>query len=232
MKRSVEPEWLDELPHDYAGARASRGDIARLNRAMGNGQILEDLLRQGMGGRAPRRIVELGAGDGTLMLRLARRFASEWKGVQVVLVDRKNALLAETRAGFNALGWELETAVADVFDWLQKSDAKTDIMLANLFLHHFREKELAGLLALAAVRTEVFAACEPRRAALPLIFSRMVGLIGCNSITRHDAVVSVRAGFAGSELSALWPANREWRRRERSAGLFTHTFLAERNPVQ
>ena len=229
MKRLVKPELLDDLPHDDPAAIGSRGDIARLNRVMGSGRILKEHLRQGTGRQAPRRIVELGAGDGTFMLRLARQLSREWKSVQVVLVDRRNALTAETRAGFAALGWRLETAVADVFDWLQKSDVKTDMMIANLFLHHFQEKELARLLALAAARTDFFAACEPRRALLPLAFSRMVGLLGCNAVTRHDAAVSVRAGFAASELSALWPAKLEWRLQERSAGLFTHAFLAERN---
>jgi hypothetical protein len=56
----------------------------------------------------------------------------------------------------------------------------------------------------------------------------MLGLIGANGVTRHDAAVSVRAGFKGGELSALWPANPRWRLRERRAGLFSHLFLAQR----
>jgi len=228
MKRTIEPEWLDELPLDDPAAIGSRRDLVRLNRTMGNGRILKDLLRRGMKGRIPQRIVEIGAGDGKFMLGLARQFSYEWKGVQVVLVDRKNALTAETRAEFEAFGWRLETAVADVFDWLQKSTAKTDILIANLFLHHFQQKELAKLLALAAARTDVFAACEPRRSGLPLAFSRMVGFIGCNAVTRHDAVTSVRAGFAGRELSVLWPSAPEWCLQERSAGLFLQAFLAKR----
>jgi hypothetical protein len=229
MKRLVEPELLDDLPHDDPRAIGSRGDIARLNRIMGNERILKDLLQQGTGKRVSRRVVELGAGDGTLMLELARQLSGEWKGVELVLVDQKSAVTVETRAGFNALGWGLETAVADVFDWLEKSEAKAEVVVANLFLHHFQEKELARLLALAAARTDLFAVCEPRRGILPLAFSRMVGLVGCNAVTRHDAVASVRAGFAGDELSALWPAKRKWRLQERSAGLFSHAFLAERN---
>jgi hypothetical protein len=102
-------------------------------------------------------------------------------------------------------------------------------LIANLFLHHFQEKELAPLLALAAARTDIFAACEPRRSPLPLAFSSLVGFIGCNRVTRHDAVISVRAGFAGNELSGWWPAKPEWHLEERSAGMFTHTFLAQRN---
>ena len=229
MKRLVEPELLDDLPHDDPEAIGSRRDIARLNRVMGNGHILKDLLRQGIRKQTPRRVVELGAGDGTLMLELVRQLSGEWKGVELVLVDRKSAVTAETRVEFKALGWGLETAVADVFDWLEKSEARAEVMVANLFLHHFQENELARLLTLAAARTDVFVVCEPRRGILPLAFSHLVGFLGCNAVTRHDAVASVRAGFAGSELSALWPAKREWRLQERSEGLFTHAFLAERN---
>jgi hypothetical protein len=56
----------------------------------------------------------------------------------------------------------------------------------------------------------------------------MLGLIGANAVTRHDAAVSVRAGFQGGELSALWPADPRWRLRECRAGLFSHLFLAQR----
>jgi hypothetical protein len=52
--------------------------------------------------------------------------------------------------------------------------------------------------------------------------------IGCNGVTQYDARVSVRAGFAGNELSALWPASGDWRLTERPAGLFSHLFVAQR----
>jgi hypothetical protein len=63
------------------------------------------------------------------------------------------------------------------------------------------------------------------------MFSRLLWAIGCNSVTRHDAAVSVGAGFAGSELAALWPpapAGR-WNLVEESAGLFSHLFMAKLN---
>jgi hypothetical protein len=47
-------------------------------------------------------------------------------------------------------------------------------------------------------------------------------------VTRHDAVVSVRAGFADRELSALWPSGMTWTLRERARGLFSHCFVASR----
>jgi hypothetical protein len=45
-------------------------------------------------------------------------------------------------------------------------------------------------------------------------------------VTRHDAVASVRAGFAGRELSGLWP-EAGWQRREGLALPFTHFFAAQ-----
>jgi hypothetical protein len=45
-------------------------------------------------------------------------------------------------------------------------------------------------------------------------------------VTRHDAVVSVRAGFRDDELTAIWPRDARWRIEERGRGLFSHAFTA------
>ena len=103
-----------------------------------------------------------------------------------------------------------------------------DVMLANLFLHHFKDEPLRALLQLAADRTALFLACEPRRSPLALAASCMLGCIGCNAVTRCDAVASVHAGFEGAELSALWPTQNGWRLSERNAGMFSHCFVARR----
>jgi hypothetical protein len=226
MKRTVESEWLDELPATDSAALGSRRDLVRLNRLMGHADTLCELLKAVP---KPRRIVELGAGGGEFMLQIARHLSTEWPDVQVTLVDRKNVVSDETRSEFSALGWKVEIAEADVFDWLAKTETVSDLMIANLFLHHFSEAELSRLLAMASEKVKTFVACEPRRAAMPLVFSRLVWFVGCNAVTRHDAPVSVRAGFAGQELSSLWPANNGsvWQLHEGSAHLFTHTFMAQ-----
>jgi hypothetical protein len=103
-----------------------------------------------------------------------------------------------------------------------------EVVVANLFLHHFQDVRLAELLSAVASRTRVFVAIEPRRAPWPLITCRWLWAIGCNSVTRHDAAISVRAGFSGRELSALWPADPGWELTERPTGLFSHLFVARR----
>lgn len=227
LSRLIEPEWLDELPPAEPRAKRSRQDLRRLNFLMGNAGILQRSLDKYWSNGQPRVIAELGAGDGTFMLALARRLSPHWTSVKVFLIDRQPNITGQTRIALQELGWMVECVTADVFDWMYGTDA-VDIIICNLFLHHFHPQPLAALLTLCAQKTTLFLACEPARSRLPLYTSRLLGLIGCNDVTRHDAVVSVRAGFRCNELSSIWPHKHQWLLEERSAGLFSHVFVARR----
>jgi ubiquinone/menaquinone biosynthesis C-methylase UbiE len=227
MQRRVEPEWLDELPADDPRALQSRKDLEKLNSSMGNAAIVEKALRAAFAGRTPRRIAELGAGDGRFALSVARSLAGDWSGTRFVLVDRLNAVRNETRASFEQLGWSAESVQADAFDWLSRTAVSScDAMVANLFLHHFSEAQLTGLFRIVASRARVFVAVEPRRSGRGLFVTRLLWVIGCNEVTRHDAPVSARAGFTRRELSQLWPTDGGWSLLERPAGWFSHLFVA------
>ncbi len=144
---------------------------------------------------------------------------------------RRRDHVARQAATLDALarrGWTGHAVQADVFDWLRDDAApRYDAIVANLFLHHFEPRRLAVLLELAAARSRVFVACEPRRSGVAMLGSRLLGLAGCNDVTRHDAVVSVRAGFRDREISALWPLG-GWETEESPRGLFSHVFVARR----
>ncbi len=233
MRRVVEPEILDGLSPVDPQAEASRRDLRRLNVIMGHSGILSRALRRHLEAARvssrPLRVVELGAGDGTLMLRLARRWSATGLTAEVTLLDRQNLVSMETHRAFAALDWSVESVVTDVVTWLEQSSSTVDLMLTNLFLHHFQDNPLRALLGLVAKKTNLFIACEPRRSPVALTASRLLGLMGCNAVTRHDAIVSVRAGFADNELTALWLSETPWELSEHSAGLFSHCFVATRH---
>jgi hypothetical protein len=218
-ERVAEPEWLDQLPPQDRRAVRSRGDLRRINALMGNARCIARHL-------SGRTIADLGAGDGSVMLSVARRLRRP--GVELTLVDRAPVVADLTLREFEQLQWKVLVEGEDVFRFLQRGTAY-DAIVANLFLHHFDDQHLARLLALAAARAPLFVACEPRRSRLALGASRLLGLIGCNDVTRHDAVVSVRAGFSGSELSGLWPKAPGWRLAEGAAWPFSHLFVAQRD---
>lgn len=225
LSRTLEPELLDLLAADDPRARASRRDLVRINFVMRQQSIMAGLLRPLA---APRRVADLGSGDGRFLLGVARRMAAHWPAVTALLVDRQDIVSPQTRAGFAALGWKCESVTEEIFEAMPRLEV--DIITANLFLHHLEEVSLARLLTLAAQKARDFIVCEPRRSLSALLASRMVFALACNDVTRHDAVASVRAGFAGSELSRLWPGE-GWRIREGLALPFTHFFSARRNAV-
>jgi len=227
LVRRVEQELLDHLAAEDPRARRSRNDMQRIHRAMATLPIVQRALDRGTSGFVPKTLLELGAGDGSLMLRLAQRRAPLWPDVHVTLLDRLNLVAPQTLDGIRGVGWTPRVVAMDVFDWLaQHDDSHWDVVVANLFVHHFASGELERLLAGIAAHTCVFLCCEPRRSAVALAGSHMVALLGAGPVTRQDAVSSVHAGFRAQELSRLWPNGQDWTLSEYPAGLFSHCFLA------
>lgn len=233
MQRIVNPELLDQLSPTDPRALGSRADLRRVNLIMGHAGIRLRALRRHYHEldfrTRPLRLVELGAGDGTLLLRLARGWSARGVRAMVTLLDRQNFVSAETHRAFAALHWSVTHVATDMFKWLEQPAPTVDVMFANLFLHELPEQSLRTLFKLAAERTDLFIACEPRRSPLTLAAARLLGLIGCNRISRHDGIVSVHAGFADHELSTLWSADHGWELREQPVGWISHGFVAKRN---
>ena len=192
---------------------------------MGNVQTVARALGESFPEKSPNCLVELGAGDGTFALQLVRKLFPLWQSIEIILVDRHPAVTSETLEQFEALNCRVEVVMADVFEWL-KPEQKVDAVFANLFLHHFEDNQLSDLLGLVSRRTSTFVACEPRRSGFAAAATHLLRGIGCNEITRHDATVSVHAGFCGREISNSWSDFEEWNLSESKVGLFSHLFAA------
>lgn len=243
MPRAVAAETLDNLAPEDPAARRSRRDLARVHRAMGTRSIVargwRSLLQRRSPG-APLRVLEIGAGDGSLLLGVARALAPHGSPVQLTLLDRQHIVSSSTLAAYAELGWSARVQIVDVLTWAALSgqplpgtaSPRWDLITTTLFLHHFEGRQLKQLLDAVALRSDRFFACEPKRAWLPLLGSHLVGALGANAVTREDAVLSVHAGFRDHEISATWPtAGGDWQTQEFAAGLFSHCFSARRTQV-
>ena len=238
-QRVVAAEMLDSLPVDDPRAIRSRSDLRRIHRAMGTcgivRQALDDMLAL-QHRPASIRVLELGAGDGTLMLEVARTLSPRWSPVELTLLDRQELTSNATVVAYADVHWTAIPLTVDVFDWVHSVSALNpkqgphwDLIVAHLFLHHFSDAQIVQLMSAISTRTTLFFACEPRRSLLALTGSHLVGLIGGNAVTRTDAVLSVRAGFRNRELSDLWPnPSGDWTTAEYAAGLFSHSLRAQK----
>jgi SAM-dependent methyltransferase len=230
MVRTLHAEFVDDLPANHPAAIETRRDLRRINTLMGHAGILVRSLKKTFPQQPPARILEIGAGDGALLLHVARRMAGRWRDVDVTFVDLQDLLEQKTKADFAALNWKVRSLKGDIFElWSPEAAAeKTDVVLANLVLHHFTSAQLTSLFSIAAKKTRAFIAVEPRRERWSLFWANCLSLIGCGPVTCHDAPVSVHAGFTGRELSALWPQDGTWQLTERRAGPFSHLFIARK----
>lgn len=228
MQRVVEPEILDQLAPDDPRALRARRDLRRVNALMLQDLIVARALAKYCRTQ-PRVFVDLGSGDGTFMLKVARRLAKRWRNVELVIVDQADAVAQETRAAFAALTWKVSVEVANVFDFMESTRrSDIDVMTANMFLHHFPEPDLVRLLAKIAPVTPLFIVGELRRTKFVREAGRNMWLLGGGDVICYDGRVSARAAFIGQELSALWPKDGGWQLHERAVGPWTHLFVAQR----
>jgi 2-polyprenyl-3-methyl-5-hydroxy-6-metoxy-1,4-benzoquinol methylase len=223
-QRVIVPELLDGLPIADPGAIGSRRDLIKINSLMFQARIMTSLIRSRVTS-APRRILELGSGDGAFMLSIGRHMRNRWSNVDIVMVDKVDLMTDARRSEFAALGWRAEFVVGDIFEFTSKPVAAGfDLVCANLVLHHFSDEALRKLFASVRSLTSCFIATEPNRNAVALAACSLLRLIGANDVTMHDAAASVRSGFRSGELSKLWPTRGESDIEERRAGPFTHAF--------
>lgn len=227
MNRLVQPEWLDVLSPQAGPALRSRRDLRRVNAWMGHPQMMARMLDAAAPAARRAEIVELGAGDGHFFLSVARQLNGQWAGGSVVLVDQLAALDGRVTEQMSGLGWAVRPSVAEAGTWLSQAPKGVPrIILSNLFFHQFDDPALREMLDLAAGASQAVIALEPRRGWLARLGGECLWAIGCGPVTRHDARLSIRAGFRGGELSALWPDRKSWTLTERRAGWFSHLFVA------
>ena len=186
--RHIEPELLGHA--SPAEIEANLGDLRRINRHFGGMPTLRSALRPFR--RPGLRILDVGAASGDHAAALAGALPQ----ARVVSLDLSAAHLAHAAGN---------RVVADAFA-LPFAPGSFDIVMANLFLHHFEDAAIVALLRqFARVATKGIVINDLERSRLAWSFLPLTApLFGWHPITLHDGPVSVAAGFRPAELAALF----------------------------
>ena len=214
MPRTLQPELLDSLPPDDPEARRSRRDLVLINRIMGNhrwiARTLPALLRPG------ERALEIGAGTGELGRRLARHGT----------VSDGLDLVPRPATAAPSVEWHQ----SDLLTF--PGYARYPVIVGNLILHHFSDGQLRQLGARWRASARLVMACEPwRDRRWQILFKALAPLFGASHVTRHDAVVSIAAGFRAGELPELLGFDDgNWDYRCHTTALGAYRMVAIRRP--
>ncbi len=213
--RDVQPELLETFPSDHPAAVKGREDLLLVNAVMGNHRWMESMLRRLH--QPGWHITEIGAGDGELSLRLHEAGLCDAR-------DLHGLDLAPRPAR-----WPAEAAWSQG-DLFQQSLPESEILIANLILHHFRDEQLRDLGARISTRTRFILAAEPERRRIHGFMGHFFSwLAELHPITRYDMQVSIRAGFRGDELRQFLGLGAEWKAQVRTTLFGGYRVLLSRS---
>jgi hypothetical protein len=203
---------LDILPAGDPRAERCRRDLRWINRLLGNHRwILRTLAAHG--DLVGDGVVELGAGDGSLLSRI-RRFNPTTPLTGLDLAPRPPALDP-------SIQWHTGDAIKLPGGW------PGTVIVANLFLHHLEREPIEALgRRLDGIRLLLVG--EAHRS--PRVLRRSAWLNPfLGEITRHDMEISLAAGFVPGELPAwLGLDPHHWELIERITWLGAYRLLAIR----
>jgi ubiquinone/menaquinone biosynthesis C-methylase UbiE len=193
-ERATDPELLDAaLP--ASEVQKSLADLRLVNRWLsGRGSLLRAVAPH----LPPRgRLLDVGCGSGDVAAYLSSGLG---RPVFTVGVDVKPLHLREAPP-------VVRRVAADARQ-LPFRDGSFDVVTASLFLHHFDEPELAGLLrGLARIARRAVVVSDLERAHVPFAFARAVfPWLFESRVSVHDGLVSIRRAFREPELRAAFDA--------------------------
>lgn len=197
MIRAIEPELLDSLADDHPDAIASRRDLLKVNWIMGNHHWMLRMLKRER--RVGERLCEIGAGDGALSHKIIQSRIcgpQELHAVDLASLPRNWPQSATWHRG----------------DLFAMELPECEILIANLFLHHFTPERLAQLGTRLSPVTRLILVAEPARYRVHQITGGIIArLLHMHFVTRYDMRVSIRAGFRADEVPRALGLGGEWR---------------------
>lgn len=204
--RATETEFLDKADCDPALAAASYRFMERINGCFGGIRVVRRYLAAETAGHRvdalPLRILDIGSGSCDIPLAVSRWARARDMPLHFTCLEMAGPAADIAR---RQLAWAGNPAVQllqeDIFT--HQPSEPYDFAVASMCCHHFSDAQILALVQRLRgfVRRSVLIN-DLRRSRLASLAVR-VPLIGARAGVRHDALLSIRRGFNGAELTAL-----------------------------
>ena len=226
--RRDDPEWMDGAGNSEDDLARVLEDLGRVNRFLQGNRISLAAVRRYVhrgGHRGVLRVLDVGAGRGDLGMALVREARREGRAIEVVALDR-DPVIAGLAVRACAAYPEIRVVEGDALD-PPFADRSFDLVVANLFLHHFDLDAAVDVVSrLRRLATQAVLINDLRRHRLPHALFSAAGWI----LVRHprafdDGKLSVLRGFTPAELDRV--AERAGIRGARARAVFPFRVVLE-----
>lgn len=188
-ERLIKPELLDHAPPDEA--RPNLAELVRINRDFGGHSTIRKTLAAVVPNGERFTLLDIGAASGDT----ARLLHGLYPRASIISLDHSPVNLEAAPP---------PKLIADAFA-LPVPSGSFDYVLCSLFLHHFSDEQVVGLLrSFYDVARRALLVCDLERNILSYCFLPVTKwFFGWQRITLHDGPISVRAAFRSDELLGL-----------------------------
>lgn len=203
--RSLAEEIMDDFSMEGELLRKTLDKIAWINKWLGGNKItirgLKELL-SGVSKDNPITIVDLGCGSGD-MLRIVADYARKNNyNIRLTGIDANAFTIAYARKlslQYPEISYIQAVIPSSTFDELNY-----DIILATLFLHHFKEPELFSLMSTLHKKARIgMVINDLHRSKWAYILFQLLTIFIPNPMVRKDGCTSILRGFKKPELESL-----------------------------
>ncbi len=193
------------LPEDeHRVALAALRRVNRVSRVVA--QLLPMVLDAADRAGGAASVLDVACGSADVLIGLGRAAAARGRVLTLKGVDVSQTALRVARERADGAGVRVELESRDVLGTgLGGEDARFDVVMCSLFLHHLREDDIVSVLTemKRVARREVLVS-DLRRCTLGLVAAHLAGTLCTRSrIVRVDAVRSVQGSLTMDELGGL-----------------------------
>lgn len=232
--RRLTPELMDDPAADPRELNRALGFLRLINRRFGGAAAALTVLDRWSNpriARRPLRILDVGTGSADIPLAIVRWARQRAIPVHVTGIDRHQTTLAAARE-YVAGTPEIELIAMDALELADRFNPdEFDVAHAGLFLHHLTDIEVMTVLR-----------AMQRVARIGVIWNDLVrrgvakvgvalATLGAPPMARHDALVSVDAGFTKREAIDLTRRVGLEHRRYRTHLCYRFTLTSTREPI-
>ncbi|WP_044401064.1 methyltransferase domain-containing protein [Lacinutrix sp. Hel_I_90] len=203
--RSEEEEIMDDL--DYKGPilHDALDKLAQINRWLGGNKVTLNGLKKALQNhpkKEPITIVDLGCGGGDILRDLSRYGKQKGYEFKLIGIDANPntvSYASQLSQNYDNIEFKVVDIFSDVFQTL-----KYDLVIATLFLHHFKENELVSFLKPVLEKAKLGVVVNDlHRTKLAYYLFKLLCTTIKNKTIVEDGLTSVLRGFKRQELNNI-----------------------------
>lgn len=207
--RSTEKEILDDFELQGNDLTQNLRELQLVNSNLGGYSLVKEgveriIIKKNLHGTV--RIADIGCGGGDTLRELAKWGSRKNLDLELTGIDANENAISYAK-GNSKTHSEIKYQKLNIFSEEFKA-LEYDIIMFNLFVHHFEEEQIIDFLKVCRSKNAVVLINDLQRSALAYsLFKIGSRLFRFSKISRHDGLLSIRKAFVRKDLRELLRAS-------------------------